>query len=104
MNFIFLCNTAVSPTITSLTHERENRTLICVSTGSPATIVSWTKDGKDINIDGIHYTLSQTITSRRSSSYSNVLSVGQGVSSTGDYTCTVSNILGTDFMSVLATG
>ena len=95
-----------SPTITSLTYEEEARTLTCVSTGSPATTVSWVKDGVSLSIDGSTYQLTQTITDRVSSTYSNVLTVSETAPTgiAGTYTCTVSNDLGTDSSDVIGVG
>ena len=95
----------VAPTISSLTYQEKNRTLTCVSTGSPPTVVSWMKDGKNI-IDGHHFSLSQTITDRAFSTYNNTLTVGEGVTRgvAGLYNCTVSNVLGSDSAGVTAVG
>ena len=80
--------------------------MTCVSTGSPATTVSWMKDGQSLSIDGSTYQLAQTVTNRAASTYSNVLTVSEtaptGVA--GTYTCTVSNDLGSDSDSVTAVG
>ena len=83
-----------------------NRTLTCISTDSPATTVTWMKDGKLLTIDdSSHYTLSQTITDRVSSTYSNVLTVSESAPGVaGRYICNVSNDLGSDSMEVVAVG
>ena len=65
------------------------------------------KDGQPLITDGSsHYLLSQTITDRHSSTYSNVLTVRDGVPGgvTGTYNCTVSNNLGSDSRKVVAAG
>lgn len=55
------------------------------------------KDGKPLTSDGSsHYFLTQTITDRASSTFSNVLAIRYGVSLAGIYTCNVSNELGSD--------
>ena len=93
------------PTITNLTYQEEDRTVTCVSTGSPATTVSWMKDGQPLTTDGsTDYTLTQTVTNRVSSTYSNVLTVSEGVSVAGIYNCTVTNDLGSDSSVVEAAG
>ena len=93
------------PNITDLTYDEENRTLTCVSTGSPATTVSWIRDGLSID-DSTHYTHTQTVTDRASSTYSNVLTVSEGAPGgvAGTYTCTVSNELGNSTRGVVAVG
>ena len=90
------------PNITDLTYEEEGHTLTCVSTGSPATTVSWMRDG--VSIDD--YNLTQTVTDRYSSTYSNVLTVSEGAPGgvTGTYSCTVSNLLGNSTREVVAVG
>ena len=94
------------PIITSLTYQEENHTLTCVSTVSPATNVSLMKDGQPLTTDGSsYYTLTQTVTDRASSTYSNVLTVSEGAPGgvAGTYTCTVTNELGSD-SSVVTVG
>ena len=101
-----LSPTTEPPSITDLTYQEENRTLTCVSTGSPATTVSWMKDGQPLTIDGSIYHLTQTITDRSSSTYSNVLTVSETAPSgvAGTYNCTVTNELGSDSSEVMAVG
>ena len=96
----------VSPTITNLTYDKETHTLTCVSTGSPATTVSWVKDGVPLSIDGSTYQLTQTITDRVSSTYSNVLTVSETAPTgiAGTYTCTVSNDLGSESINLTVVG
>ena len=74
----------------------------CVSTGSPATTVSWMKDGLLID-DITGYTLTQTVTDRVNSTYSNVLRVSEGDPGS-TYTCTVSNELGNSTRDVVPVG
>ena len=95
----------VTPTISNLTYY--HRTLTCESTGSPATSVSWMKDGDLLTTDGpTGYILTQTVTDRPSSTYSNVLTVSEtttgGVAST--YTCIVANDLGSHARKIVAIG
>ena len=90
-----------TPIITNLTYQEESRTLTCVSTVSPATAVSWMKDGQPLTTDGSsYYTLTQTVTDRTTSTYSNVLTVNEGIGIAGAYNCTVSNDLGSDSKTV----
>ena len=94
------------PSITSLTYDGGNRAIYCISTGSPATRVTWMKDGQPLTADGSSpYSFSQTITNRSISTYSNVLSISERVQRvTGTYTCIVSNDLGSDSMELVAVG
>ena len=92
----------MTPTIANLTYHEgyDSHTLTCVSTGSPATNVSWTKDGAPLTSD---YTISQTVIDRSTSTYSNVLTVSpEGAA--GTYNCTVSNDLGSNSSVVVALG
>ena len=97
----------MAPTISDLTYSDIHRTLTCESTGSPATTVSWVKDGLLLATDGsTGYTLTQTVTDRPSSTYSNVLTVSETATGdvTGTYTCNVTNDLGSDTREVVAVG
>ena len=64
------------------------------------------KDGQPLTIDGSIYHLTQTITDRSSSTYSNVLTVNETAPSgvAGTYNCTVTNGLGSDSSDVVAVG
>ena len=93
------------PIILDLTYQEENRTLTCVSTVSPATTVSWMKDGQPLTTDGSsYYTLTQTVTDRNTSTYSNVLTVSNGTGVAGTYNCTVTNDLGFASRVIVALG
>ena len=99
--------TTVAPNISNLTYNHVNRTVTCESTGSPATTVSWMKDGLLLTTDGsTGYTLTQTVTDRPSSTYSNVLTVSETATGgvAGTYTCNVTNDLGSDVGEVVAVG
>ena len=87
------------PRITHLgfTYGHMSSTLACISTGSPATTVTWMRDGQPLTIDGRTYFLTHTVNYGRSSTYENVLTINAAVSSIyrHAYTCTVVNALGT---------
>ena len=85
------------PNVVSLI-SNTSLTLICTTTGSPATTVTWTKDGQPLTIDGVIYQMTQTVTSRTTATYENVLSINQPVASTlgSIFTCRVTNVLGSD--------
>ena len=93
-----------APGMEPLTYHEDNRTFTCVSTGSPATTVSWMKDGNNITIDGNQYSFSQTIIDRTSSTYRNVLRADAPGGVAGVYNCTVTNVLGSNSTSVVAVG
>ena len=94
------------PFITSLIYNDEDNTLTCVSTGSPATNVTWMKEGHPLSFDRYAYQLTQMITDRATSTYSNVLTINEkaptGVA--GTYGCQVSNQIGSDYQDVIAVG
>ena len=86
-----------APRVTSLqrTNSTTNLTLTCTSTFSPATNVTWMKDGDVLNIDGVKYKTYQTVTNRQNSTYKNILVVDDVIENiTGTYTCNVTNRLG----------
>ncbi len=69
-------------------------TLNCTSSGSPATTVAWRKYGALLSESGV-YQISQILYSSTTSTYFNLLAVDVGPYGViGDYSCEVSNILG----------
>ena len=58
-------------------------TLVCISTGGPATTVTWTRDSTTIVTEGTETVLDDPETAQ----YTHTLSVTTG----GDYTCTIQN-------------
>jgi hypothetical protein len=69
-------------------------TLNCTSSGSPATTVSWRKDGVLLT-EGNTYHMTQLLHSGTSSTYFNLLEVNAGpYAVVGNYSCEVSNRLG----------
>ena len=64
-------------------------TLTCISTGGPATTVSWTVNNSAVTEDGTHNITSQILTDAVNATYNHILVVtGRLV---GEYECTVSN-------------
>ena len=53
------------------------------------------KDGDTLDIDGVKYKTYQTVTDRRTSTYQSILVVDDVIENiTGNYTCKVTNTLG----------
>ena len=79
-------------------------TLKCTSTGSPATAVTWTKDGVLLtNSEVIH--MSQLLTDGTTATYSNLLSFDALPSMVvGLYSCTVDNDFGAATQTITFTG
>ena len=104
-------NTVISPTtdpptIMDMEYDEESRSVRCISTGSPATVVSWMKDGVIIDESSADYTLTQTITNRATSTYNNIVTVNEGAPGgvAGTYNCTVTNELGIATGRMMAVG
>ena len=96
-----------APNVTSLQRTRSttNLTLTCTSTSSPATNVTWMKDGDTLDIDGVKYKTYQTVTNRRESTYQNTLVVDDDIENiTGNYTCNVTNRFGNSTSDLTITG
>ena len=72
--------------------------LTCTTAGSPPTTVSWIRDGQPLTIDGDTYQMTQTVINRASATFENVLTINQPLASIvgSTFTCTVTNVLGSD--------
>ena len=93
------------PNVLNLKFDPINNALICTSTHSPATTVTWMRDGHPLTIDGTTYQLMQTVTNRRESTYENVLTINDQLSSVGHiFRCTVINVLGSSSEELQALG
>ena len=66
-----------------LTFYSDQLTLTCISTGGPATNVSWTRDSTTVITEGTETVLNDTVTAL----YTHTLNV----TTAGEYTCTVAN-------------
>ena len=66
-----------------LTFDSDQLTLTCISTGGPATTVSWTRDSTTVITEGTETVLNDPETAR----YTHTLNV----TTAGEYTCTVAN-------------
>ena len=63
------------------------------------------KDGDTLDIDGVKYKTYQTVTDRRTSTYENTLLVDDDIENiTGNYTCRVSNKLGSSSRDLTVRG
>ena len=71
--------------------------ITCTSTGSPPTFVSWERNQVILtnSKSDEKYTFSKTVIDRATSTYDNVLTIkGNFAEAVGDYTCNISNSLG----------
>ena len=66
-----------------MTYDSDQQTLICISTGGPATTVTWTRDNAIITGEQNETVLNDTMTAQ----YTHTLTV----TAAGIYTCTVAN-------------
>ena len=82
------------PLVSSVTYERSSQTLVCNSTGGPATSVTWSRDDTPLVVDGTTYEHSQIITDTDTATYQNRLRIVHRSSQSHVYTCTVSNLWG----------
>ena len=64
-------------------------TLTCVSTGGPATTVTWTRDGAVVSNEANHM-FTKTVTNQLTATYHNTLTVTGR--EPGSYTCSVANV------------
>ena len=78
-------------------YDRIHQTIVCTSTGGPATDVTWYKDKEQIMTpsEGGTYNYSQIITNTTSATYENRLRiVDKSSDAAGNYTCQVTNSRG----------
>ena len=80
----------------SIEYNRTNQTIICTSTGGPATDVTWSKDNINIRLTmGGLYEYSQIIIDTTSATYENRLRIVDKSSEVaGTYTCSITNSRG----------
>ena len=89
----------------SLRYDRSKQSIMCTSTGGPATDVRWTKDNIRVKATGELYEESQTITNTTDGTYENRLTIVNKSSTTsGYYTCEISNTRGSRNMSLYVEG
>ena len=88
-----------------LSYENSSQTLICTSSGGPATSVTWTLNGSPITVDSDVYEASQIITDTVSAVYQNRLTlVAKSASLSGTYACSVGNTRGESRASLTISG
>ena len=77
--------------------------LTCISTGSPATTVTWMRDGQQLSLSDTYIPI-QTVTDRRLSTYNNILVIKAASSDIigHTYSCTVINAFGTVSKALVA--
>ena len=110
MEFIGLCLTGCnivhsctlgSPTInTDIVFDRANLSLTCTSTGGPASVVVWTRNGQPV---GSPYTQSQAVTNTMDT-YENVLRATDISDLVGEFSCNVTNVRGSASRSIALNG
>ena len=94
--YVFL--PAAVPRVTALERNISSSftTLTCTSTGSPPTTVTWTKDGVTLPANEMIYSFTQTLVDRVASTYNNTLTIDASfLDVIGNYSCRVSNSIGT---------
>ena len=88
-----------------MTYESSTQTLICTSTGGPATSVTWRRDNTPLVVDGTTYEHSQIITDTDTATYQNRLRiVDKSATLSGTYTCSVGNSRGSTSVPVEIAG
>ena len=105
ITFLSLC--VVNTSISSLRYDRLSQTMICTSTGGPATTVTWSRDGDPIRADQLatSYQEVQLVTSTKTATYENHLRlVSKSSSLSGNYTCSVGNSEGESNASIEISG
>ena len=82
-------------TISSIVYDRTTQTIICTSTGGPATDVSWSKDNMKIGTVSNardQYEHSQVIVSTANATYENRLTIiNKSSKAAGTYACEIEN-------------
>ena len=92
--------------MSELRYEKSTQTILCTTTGGPATTVTWRRDGSSLSLDGSTYQSSQIILDTASSTYQNVLTFTgpKSDSLSGTYTYLVENLRGSASLQLTVTG
>ena len=94
-----------SPLVTSLGYDSQSRTLTCISTGGPATTVTWRRDGAVVTLNDT-YQQTKRVVDPVAGTYQTVLTIDQSVDHSdvlGTYICTVENVRGSTSMTKAVT-
>ena len=83
------------PPYSDLNGDSPQFTLICISTGGPATTVTWTRDSITVT-EGTETVLNNAVTAQ----YTHTLNV----TAAGDYRCTVANTAFSDSATITVKG
>ena len=92
--------------MSSLRYDNQSRTLTCISTGGPATTVTWRKDEVVITLNTT-YQQTKRVVDPVAGTYQTVLTIDPSVSPSdivGSYNCTVENARGRSSMTVVILG
>ena len=81
-----MCAGDINITLTMDSSDSPQFTLTCISTGGPATTVTWTRDSITVT-EGTETVLDDPVTAQ----YTHTLTVTGMLESTSIYTCTVAN-------------
>ena len=91
-----------SPSIHSVTFDRNSTTLTCTSTGGPPTTVTWRKNNVPVNLS--IYEQSQRLVDAERATYENVLFSTDVANFVGSFKCEVNNARGTNEVKVELNG
>ena len=95
------CQHAGSPNVTSLIFNSSSNTFTCTSTGGPATVVTWKRDGSVITLNAT-YQQTKRVVDTVAGTYQTVLTIDPSVDQSdifGSYNCTVENARGKSSMT-----
>ena len=87
--------------MTSLTFNSSSNTFTCTSTGGPATVVTWKRDGSVITLNAT-YQQTKRVVDTVAGTYQTVLTIDPSVDQSdifGSYNCTVENARGKSSMT-----
>ena len=81
------------PVVTSL--ERDATTLTCNTTGSPPTVITWTKNGEPLPRNKNGYKMNEILIDGRMATFANILTIDLPPADlVGTYSCSVLNAIG----------